>query len=187
VETRGIKMERKAWQTPTLMFLILIVLGGAIAGTITEKQFISFNEECFDMSDNNNDGNEDIGQDQGCTEYPYEDGNGEDGTSLSNRYTSDIDKYQTGYDLLADYVKNSIEKGCNGDAAQCGITGVTNEVQMFCYLESNAAGLTFTQMVQSWRISANFDDGSYQMIQDLCYIFPPSSLTELPVINFQNY
>lgn len=180
-------MEKKAWQTPALMFLILIVLGGAIAGTITEKQFISFNEDCFDGVDNDSDGQEDIGLDIECSEYPYEDGNGEQGTSPSNQFTEDIGKYQTGYDILADYVHKGINKGCGGDSSLCGIPGVTNDVEFFCYLEQNSGTVTFTQLVQGWGQITQYDDGSYQMIQDLCYQFGGSGLTELPVINYQQF
>ena len=177
-------MEKKAWQTPTLMFLILIIIGGAIAGTVNAKSFITVNTDCIDGADNDGDGDEDLGLDLDCSEYPYEDGNGEDGTSLGDSYQSPIGKYQSGFDLLVDYTRNFINKNCNGEAASCGIPGVNNEVELFCFFDANS-NISFTSMVQAWATRSGFDDGSYQMIQDLCNTFPPSTLTELPLINYQ--
>jgi len=177
-------MEKKAWQTPTLMFLILIVIGGAIAGTVNAKSFITINSDCMDEADNDGDGNEDLGLDVECSEYPYEDGEGEDGTSLGDSYNSPIGKYQSGFDLLVDYTRYGINKNCSGEAALCGVSGVNNEVDFFCFLEANSV-ISFSSMVQAWAARSGYDDGSYQMIQNLCNTFPPTTLTELPLINYQ--
>lgn len=167
-------------------FLIFIILGSLIVGSPTEKSFILANDECFDETDNDNDGDEDIFEDLDCMEYPYEDGSGEIGTPQAIRWTSNLGEYQSGYDIFADYTKNQINKACGGVASSCGIPNVNNEVDFFCYIENNA-NTKPSQLVQSWATSTNNDDGSYQMIQDLCYVFGGSGLTELPVLNYQQY
>ena len=179
-------MKNKTWQTTTLMFIILVVIGGAIAGSVMEKTYILINDECLDEIDNNNDGDEDIYEDLGCSTYPYEDGDGETPTPFSNRWQSDIEDYQTGYDLWADIVHREVAKCPNGDASACGIPRVNNDVDFFCMIESNA-NTKPSQYVQVWAQSTGYDDGSYQMIQDLCYQFGGSGLSELPVLNYQQY
>lgn len=176
-------MERQYTQI-VFSFLVFAILGALLVGAPAEKTYILANDECFDQQDNDNDGDDDIWEDIGCMEYPYEDGSGEIGTPVSLMYTSNIGEYQTGYDIFADYVNLEVSK--NGDPATYGIPNVNNEVDFFCYIENNA-NTKPSQMVQQWASISNNDDGSYQMIQDLCYVFGGSGLSELPVINYQQY
>jgi len=177
--------ENKPYIQVIMALIIFLTAGSMLTGTTSEKSFILANPECYDGADNDGDGNEDIGLDIECSEYPYEDGEGEDGTSLGDSYNSPIGKYQSGFDLLVDYTRYGINKNCSGEAALCGVSGVNNEVDFFCFIEANSV-ISFSSMVQSWATLSGYDDGSYQMIQDLCNSFPPSTLTELPIINYQS-
>ena len=176
--------EKKPYIQVIMALIIFLTAGSMLTGTTSAKSFITVNTDCIDGADNDGDGDEDLGLDYECSQYPYEDGNGEDGTSLGDSYQSPIGKYQSGFDLLVDYTRNFINKNCNGEAASCGIPGVNNEVELFCFFDANS-NISFTSMVQAWATRSGFDDGSYQMIQDLCNTFPPSTLTELPLINYQ--
>ena len=178
--------KSKGYAKIVMPFVLFLVIGASLSGTAPEYEpdYIVMHEECYDNTDNNNDGDVDF-INAGCVNYPYEDGSGETTTPNQARYTSSIE-YQTGYDIFADYTLYMIDKACNGQASQCGINNVNDEVELFCYLDSNGVN-SFDYMVQQWAIQSNQDDGSYQQIQDLCYVFGGSGLTTLPTLNYRQF
>ena len=67
-----------------IVFLFLAILAGAFAGSA--PQYIGIHSDCEDGIDNNDNGYIDV-EDEGCFQYPYEDGSGEDLTDIASRYT----------------------------------------------------------------------------------------------------
>lgn len=68
-------------------YAIVVLFLGIIAAAFTGSgiQYIGIHAECEDGIDNNQNGFIDIGDD-GCFEYPYQDGAGEDITDPASRY-----------------------------------------------------------------------------------------------------
>jgi hypothetical protein len=85
--------------------ILAVIMGNALAGATT----IGYHAECIDGIDNNGDGLAD-GQDQECTEYPFEDGNGESHTPPEERSTSS-DEYSSWFEYHRDYMTGSQLEG----------------------------------------------------------------------------
>lgn len=182
-----IMSENKPYIQIIMALIIFVTAGSMLAGTTPEVSLIVMNTECYDGIDNDGGGQMDVDfQDSGCLMYPYTDGTGETETPAPASFTQDQKRYQTGYDVLSDYTLWGIQEGCGGDISGCGVPGVSNEVQFFCFLDANGQ-TSFIQIVQVWAIASLWDDGSYSLIDELCYQGNPNSYTQLPVINFQQF
>ena len=78
--------------------ILAVIMGNALAGV----GVIGYHAECIDGIDNDADGQAD-GQDQQCTQYPFEDGNGESETPMDQRSTSS-DSYSSLFEYHRDYM-----------------------------------------------------------------------------------
>ena len=82
--------------------LFLLILASALVGM--GQPAPTYHEDCIDGIDNPPDTNG--GQDifsQGCAEYPYSDGNGEEFTPIEDRYSQAIDDYPSLFEYHMTY------------------------------------------------------------------------------------
>ena len=82
--------------------LFLLILATAFTGMAQPAP--TYHEDCTDGIDNppNTNGGEDIFS-QGCAEYPYSDGNGEEFTTSQDRYSQSIDDYPSLFEYHMNY------------------------------------------------------------------------------------
>ena len=99
--------NKKTYAVGTGAFLLFLMLGSALVG-ITP---VGIHEDCKDGIDNTDplDGNID-GDDEGCYNYPYEDGNGEETTPPSSRYSGE--SYSSLFEFHRDYSSDPLESIC---------------------------------------------------------------------------
>ena len=78
--------------------ILALLLGNALSGI----GVVGYHPECIDGIDNDGDGQSD-GMDIQCSDYPYEDGNGESETPPQDRSTSS-DDYSSFFEYHRDYM-----------------------------------------------------------------------------------
>jgi hypothetical protein len=106
--------------------LFLLIVATALTGMAQPTP--TYHEDCVDSIDNppNTNGGADIFS-QGCAEYPYSDGNGEELTPLQDRYSQAFDKYPS----LFEYQMNNSPDMQTIEAVLCASLGfgwyVTND------------------------------------------------------------
>lgn len=193
-KNKVIKMrERKSFEGPVFAFLIFILIGSILVGTpsdptIIEPSYITINDECLSGGlDEDNDGLLDMEEDDGCHNFPYENGLGEIGT-IPGSFDPNLD-YQPYFDLTVDLVRGVVEKGCNGNLNGCYGTNFQNEVQFYCFYSQNVMIASFDNIFDKFFNMAHPNmpnDGSFTIYMNTCKPFPPSSApTNLPLIEYQ--
>ena len=156
-----------------------IFIGAAFSGIIFDNYWLDEASQCEDGA---------ILDIQECSEYPYQDGNGDQETPLNERWTNDQTDYKTPYDVFADAVRVYCDK--INECVQ-GSQNFESEVELFCFYEGFTLNgfLPFpgniAQVIIQYEYESGFNMGaSISMVQSICYPSGPGSFIpgDLPTL-----
>lgn len=174
-------MEDKGYTKILFPLILFILIGSALNGSMKpsepepEPQYIGAHEECAKyFSDDDGDGLNGFISDDGCHDYPYSDGNGEEW--LGEIQDPNLD-YQIYWDLSVDLVRYFVEIECNNQLSNCAGTNFITEVQFFCWFDQNVMSNDWFSIYDRAfnQISTIQDDGSQNIYMNVCNAFPPSN------------
>ena len=179
--------QDKSFQSVWLPLIIFIGLGAAFVGVESiapTPTYQTIHPECDSVGvDEDGDGLDSILVDSDCWEWPYQDGNGESSSTINNLQSN----YQPYFDLSVDFVRGFVDKQCNNNLAGCMGTNFQNEVQFYCYFDSNVMASDWFTIFDSFfnkPAALLADDGSITMYQNTCNTIGPAP-TSLGSIQFQ--
>lgn len=177
-------------------FIIGLFIFGIIAmalsgiDTVIIKDYQTLNEQCELRSpDFDNDGKDDFISDEECWAYPYEDGNGESETRITDFTSGQVGSaqyYQPYFDLTVDFVRTFVLFECNNNLNNCIGTNFQNEVQFYCFFSDNVMNLPFGDIFHAYfnHPYTPASDGSEDAFLNTCMSLSGSP-TKLPLIEFQ--
>ena len=111
-----------------------------------------------------------------CHAWPYEDGQGQSDTPLSQGGNNP--PYANYFDMTVDLVREFVGKECNFDLNNCIGTSFQNEVQFYCWFSDNIMDNDFGNIFDKFANvnPIGFDDGSFNTYTNTCMVFPPSNM-----------
>ena len=135
-----------------IIAVIVIAIGSSNTNLTIEDKFHS---SCLDITDNNNNGQVDLFADSNCQNYPYDDGNGENGTN-SLTYPAGENAYDVFDDLFEyanySYVEISTYTGYPGTLEDYYCDIINQGGASYIQLYDNSFGTNIQLTVDNWYI-----------------------------------